>query len=303
MPVVRRREDQLQPETDMAKVSVVIPSRNEKLLAKTVDDIFAKATGEIEVIVILDGPTSYPLPAERPSLKFIRKAKPEGLRIADNDGARVATGKYLLKTDAHCMFGEGFDEILKTDMESDWVAVPRRFSLNPDLWLPKPHPGVDYFYLGCPWTDPLFLMRNRHWKSKASHSRHIPIDDQMTIHGSMWFTTLDHFRNRIGGLDEERFGSFAGEPQEIVLKTWLGGGRVIINKNTWYAHLHSAMQRPRGYRLTKAEMLDGYIASAHYWTENKWEDRIHDFDWLIEKFWPVPSWPKNWREYYEETNE
>ena len=287
----------------MAKVSVVIPSRNEKLLAKTVDDIFAKATGEIEVIVILDGPTSYPLPAERPSLKFIRKAKPEGLRIADNDGARVATGKYLLKTDAHCMFGEGFDEILKTDMESDWVAVPRRFSLNPDLWLPKPHPGVDYFYLGCPWTDPLFLMRNRHWKSKASHSRHIPIDDQMTIHGSMWFTTLDHFRNRIGGLDEERFGSFAGEPQEIVLKTWLGGGRVIINKNTWYAHLHSAMQRPRGYRLTKAEMLDGYIASAHYRTENKWEDRIHDFDWLIEKFWPVPSWPKNWREYYEETNE
>ena len=32
----------------MAKVSVIIPSRNEEWLAKTVDDIFTKATGEKE---------------------------------------------------------------------------------------------------------------------------------------------------------------------------------------------------------------------------------------------------------------
>ena len=287
----------------MAKVSIVIPSRNEKFLVRMVDDIFAKARGEIEVIVIVDGPTSFPLPLERPSLHLIEKDEPEGLRIAINDGARAATGKYLLKADAHCMFGEGFDEILQADCEDNWVVTARRFSLNASLWEPIPHPGVDYFYLGCPWIDPQFLMRNRHWTSKAKKCQHILIDDQMTMHGSMWFAPLAHFHNTIQGLDEERFGSFGAEPQEISLKTWLGGGRLIINKKTWYAHLHSAWQRPRGYRLTDFEMLGGYIASAHYWVENQWEHRVHDFDWLIEKFWPVPSWPKNWRKYYERDNE
>ena len=279
-------------------VSVIIPSRNEKWLKRTVEDVFAKARGNIEVIVVLDGPTKHALPEERSNLRFIAKPEAEGLRKAINDAARVATGEYLMKTDAHCMFGEGFDEILRTDMEDNWVAVARRLSLNASLWQPVPHPGVDYFYLGCPWTDPLFLMRNRHWKKRARRRRHIPIDDQMTIHGSMWFTTLDHFRG-IRGLFEEGFGGFPGEPQEVALKTWLGGGRVIINKNTWYAHLHSAAQRPRGYRLTRADMLDGYVESAHYWVENRWEERIHDFDWIVKKFWPLPNWPENWREYYE----
>jgi len=46
--------------------------------------------------------------------------------------------------------------------------------------------------------------------------------------------------------------------------------------------------------------------SAHYWVENKWDERIHDFDWLIDKFWPLPTensrhklekyyWPDEWR--------
>ena len=37
------------------KVSVIVPSRNEIFLNKTVEDLFRTATGEIEVIVILDG--------------------------------------------------------------------------------------------------------------------------------------------------------------------------------------------------------------------------------------------------------
>jgi hypothetical protein len=44
--------------------------------------------------------------------------------------------------------------------------------------------------------------------------------------------------------------------------------------------------------------------------ENKWKERVHDFGWLVEKFWPLPTvetkmrgekyvWPENWKEYYE----
>jgi glycosyltransferase involved in cell wall biosynthesis len=282
----------------MAKVSIAVPSRNEKLLAQTVEDIFAKATGDIEVIVVLDGPTDYAIPLERVGLTLLRKPVAEGLKPAINDASKVATGKYLMKTDAHCMFGEGFDEILQADCEDNWVTTARRFTLIPHLWEPKPHPGVDYYYLGCPWTDPLRLLRSRHWKSKSSHLRHVLIDDQMCIHGSMWLMPLDHFRSRIG-LYDNRFGSFAGEPEEIEMKTWLGGGRVIINKKTWYAHLHTVM-RDKGYVFPQKEVQDRRELMTRYWTTNKWEGRIYDFDWLIEKFWGLPNWPKNWREFYEE---
>ena len=89
----------------MAKVSVIIPSRNERYLLDTVRSLFTKAAGEIEVIVVLGGPTTHLLPDEQPGLKFIRKPNPEGLISAINDAVGIATGKYLLKTDAHCMFG------------------------------------------------------------------------------------------------------------------------------------------------------------------------------------------------------
>src|SRR3972149_8272953 len=65
---------------NMAKVSVLIPSRNEKYLTKTVDGIFAKATGNIEVIIVLEGPTSYRLPHKRNNLILIQKPQAEGLR-------------------------------------------------------------------------------------------------------------------------------------------------------------------------------------------------------------------------------
>ncbi len=283
----------------MALLSIIIPSRNEKLLAKTVDDIYAKATGEIEVIVVIDGKTDYPLPKMRPNLTLIKKSKAEGLKVAINDAAEIAKGKYLMKTDAHCMFGEGFDEILQNDCKDNWVVIARRYTLNPALWEPKPGNSVDYYYLGCPWTNPdLFIMKNRHWKSKVKKMEHILIDDVMTIHGSMWFTTVNHFLNRIGGLDEESFGEFAGEAHEIPLKTWLGGGRVVINKKTWYAHVFMTHIKKK-YPISMKALLKEYEDSTRYWTENKWEGRIHDFDWLIEKFWKLPNWPDNWRDYYE----
>jgi hypothetical protein len=39
----------------MSRVSVIIPSRNERFLAPTVADVLSKAAGEIEVITTLDG--------------------------------------------------------------------------------------------------------------------------------------------------------------------------------------------------------------------------------------------------------
>ena len=116
----------------MAKLSVIIPSRQEQYLSQTVDDIFNKAAGEIEVIVVCDeGLQDLTL---RPGLIVLTKEGKPGMKSAINQALAVATGEYLMKCDAHCMFGEGFDEILKADCEDNWIVIPRRYSLAAETW-------------------------------------------------------------------------------------------------------------------------------------------------------------------------
>ena len=105
-----------------------------------------------------------------------------------------------------------------------------------------------------------------------------------------------HVIKRIGGLQEEGYGTFIGEPQEIGNKTWLGGGRVIVNKKTNYAHLHKGKRWGRGYSIGKHGLQKGNLYSVDYWINNRWKERKHDLSWLIEKFWPVPTWDENWQE-------
>ncbi len=98
---------------------------------------------------------------------------------------------------------------------------------------------------------------------------------------------------RIGKLQEEGYGTFIGEPQEVGLKTWLGGGKQVRNKKTWYAHLHKGSQWGRGYHVSKSELERGNRYSVDYWMNNRWPNRTHDIEWLIERFWPVPTWPED----------
>jgi glycosyltransferase involved in cell wall biosynthesis len=94
-------------------VSVIIPARNETFLSETIEDIFSKAKEAIEIIVVLDGtPAVSPL-KEGPNLHIIRFGKPRGMRKAINTGVSIAQGKYIMKSDAHCMYDKGLDVILK----------------------------------------------------------------------------------------------------------------------------------------------------------------------------------------------
>jgi glycosyltransferase involved in cell wall biosynthesis len=296
----------------MARVSVIVPSRNEIFLKRTVDDIFAKAVDDIEVIVVVDGATIYSLPKERPNLIFLKNSLPEGLRPAMNNAANIASGKYIMRIDAHCAIGLGFDEILKKNIEDNWIVVPRHYELDVELWQPKLETVSDYRYLGFPWNSDPFIIRNMKWYTRdleRSNSKY-DIDDQMTFPGCVWFTSKNHYVNRLGGMTVEGYGKFAEEMQQIGLKTWLGGGKVMINKKVWFAHWAVKEKLRTSFPLNHTENIVGCIYNAHYWTENKWYERKYDFDWIIEKFWPLPSpghrtnrerysWPLNWRDYYE----
>lgn len=285
----------------MNKVSFLIPSRNEELLVKTIDDIFAKATGEIEVIAVVDGPTAFPLPAPRANLSVIIKQEPLGLRSAINDAAAIASGQYLCKVDGHCTFAQGFDEVLQADCEPDWVVVPRLNNLDGS--------STDYYYLSCPWNHPkYFQMQSCPWNTRTKARPKPQIDAIMAFQGSMWFMHTRYWRQQLHGIaPETTFGPFC-EHQEISLKTWLGGGQVMVNKKTWYVHNHQA-NTSRGYHRSSGLLVKSHIAVAHYFADNQWPKRIHNFAWLIDRFWPLPTektlgpgeifyWPEDWKSYY-----
>lgn len=284
----------------MAKVSVIIPARNEQFLARTVADVFEKARGEIEVIAVLDGYWPDPILEDRPNLILIHHGAARGMRASINHAAAVATGEFLLKTDAHCMFAEGFDEVLKADCDGDWIVIPARYSLDAENWeiLKTGRPRVDYHYLSYP-SAPGLGIHGSVWLERARERKDNPafdLDDEMSFQGSAWFMTRRHFTDFLGGMSEVGYGTFIQEPQEIGLKTWLGGGRIVVNKRTWYAHLHKGKKYGRGYYLSKREAKAGNDFSCDFWFNNKWADRVHDFAWLIDKFWPVPTWPTDWKE-------
>lgn len=275
----------------MEKVSVIIPSRNEVFLQHTIDDILSKAKGEIEVIAVLDG--YWPSPPLKPDdrLIILHRGKPMGLRNAVNAASEIATGKYLMKCDAHCMFGEGFDIIMAADCEKDWISVPRRYSLDAENWCRKKKMPVDYLYIediyrgaGClegkVWDA---MNRNKELKNKE-------IDDLLTFQGSCWFMHKEYFF-WMDKFDEENYGTFRKEPQEISFKCWLSGGRVIRNKKTWYAHLHKGKKYGRMYHASRSDWRKGDEYNKKWLTNEAWDSpkRTKDFRWLIEKFNP-PGW-------------
>ena len=281
----------------MAKVSIIIPSRNEQFLPQTVDDIFTKATGEIEVIAILDGYWPDPILKDRPNLIIIHRGAAQGMRSAINSAAAIASGTYLLKCDAHCMFGEDFDEILQADCEENWVAVPRRKRLDAENWCIQDvgKPDIDYCFLSYP-DDPNDFggpgLNGKLWKERNRDGglRDDLIVDLMSAQGSCWFMPRDYFY-QLELMDDASYGTFWNEFQEIGLKCWLSGGRVIRNKKTWYAHLHKGRKYGRGYHLGKSTLNQGAKHTKKWMRFGEaWDKQTLPLSYLIERFWPVPSW-------------
>jgi hypothetical protein len=283
----------------MAKVSIIIPSRNERFLSQTVTDIFTHATGDIEILVNLDGYWQNPPLPDDKRLTIIHRGVAKGMRAGINACAAIAKGKYLLKTDAHCSFAEGFDEVLQSECEDNWIVVPRRLSLNGEEWKPNPKESIDYEHIFYPLTEGHEPgLHARPWLDRGRQRRDVLLDEDMSWQGSFWFMTLEHFHKRLGGMSEEGYGIFMGEPQELGFKTQLGPweGKLMRNKKTWIAHLHKGRQYGRGYSMGDEVRKPGNAYSFDFWWNNRWTERKHDIEWLFDKFWPLPGWPDNWRE-------
>jgi glycosyltransferase involved in cell wall biosynthesis len=294
----------------MAKVSVIIPSRNEPYLPQTLRDIYAGAAGDIEVIVVLDGEKQpeYNLP-EYKGLRLLHNPEVKGLRWCVNHAVDVAKGKFIMKIDAHCTIGEGWDEILKADCDDNWMVVPRRYFWDAPKWdycynKDGSISCVDAHYYFYPYLRPYSpRLTTRPWPERAEARKHILVDEDMGMQGSLWFMQKSLF-HRLGGFNQYGYGTFSSEPEELNLKLQLGPleGKVMRNKKTWYAHWQKPAaqwwNRPAAEvgRVSDLERTAGNWYCFIYWFRNQWAERVHDFEWLVDKFWPVPTWPDNWRQ-------
>jgi hypothetical protein len=284
----------------MPIVGIIIPARNEPYLTKTVDDVFAKARGDIRVYVALEG--YYPREWDKTTDKYpgrlitIHHGQPHGMRSSINQCANIAIEcDHLMKTDAHCQFSEGFDEILKRDCPSKTVMVPRRLRLDPEKWeiMKDGRPPVDYEYIAYP-NGGDGGMKGRVWEQRARDRAGIMIDDLMCAQGSCWFMPRSYFYE-LDLMDEANYGSFWKEMLEISLKAWLSGGKMLVNKNVWYGHWHKDR---RGYSMEDADLKKAVEYSNKWLTdESGWKKQIRPIWTLIQQFNP-PGWPED---YYRMT--
>lgn len=263
------------------KLSIIIPSYKDPLLHKTIDSLLESSElgADMEIIVVLDGYTPAKPIKDDPRVKIHSIEKNRGMRNAINSGVNISKGEYIMKCDEHCMFDKGFDVKLLADIQENWVVIPRRYKLDVEKWIicEDDKRPVDY--------DKLVIHPEKiggmDWVSRTKERKDILIDETMVFQGSCWVMSRKHW-DFLGKLQEEGYGTFAQEALEIALKTWLGGGRVIVNKKTWYAHKHRRFGRVS--QADRSEVSAGNVYSRDFWINNRWDKRIHDLDWLMKRF-------------------
>ena len=275
-------------------VSIVIPARTERYLNKTIESVLKAATGEIEIFVVLDGYGDTPYePIIDKRVKYISLPLPVNYERRKRQGINAAIsisyGKYVMWLDAHCVLAEGFDEVLAKDCEDDWIVVPRRMRLDPKTWTaknPEGRPPIDYEYFM--WQ---YLKRNRlagyKWEIKSRAKTDVPIDDIMVCQGSLVFMSRKHY-DRMGFMKVEGYTGWGQEGEEVCLTTILNGGRAVVNKNTWYAHLHKGQMHGRMYKWTNVQ--PSYNYSFNYWV-NKHRDFFVE---TVNRFMPLPNYTSDW---------
>lgn len=265
-------------------ISAIIPAYNEPYLQRTIDNLLDSAGGDIEIITVLDGYWPDPTIKDHPKVTLIHNGKSCGMRSAINSAARIAKGEYLLKCDAHCAFDKDFDTKLKADCEHNYTVVPVRYSLDPVKWQRKPDKKYEFEYIAS--GD----LKGKRWPEYASRVNGQKIVDLMTFQGSCWFMHKEFFE-KIGGLDDVNYGGMGREAQEICLKTWLIGGRCVLNRNTWYAHWSKSKKDIK--HSNRKEKLKSVEYATDIWLNDKWPPATRNLQWLIDRFSPVPTWETN----------
>ena len=260
-------------------ITIIIPSRTELYLNNTIRDVLKKATGEIELIVVLDGYTWPQLMKqeriEDPRVKYLTLPLPDDLarhkRQGINAAVSIANGEYLCWMDAHCVVAPGFDEQLVKDCQDNWVMVPSRYPIDIKSWDRRNwehnRPPVDYVY----WRWLIMqkgAFKQYRWDKRAEERKDIPIDDIMTCQASFVFMKKSWFK-KMGFMETKGYMGWGQEGEELCLTTIYNGGRAVVDKNTWYAHIRKSQLPYLMYKMVSASK--SYAYGFKHWVHEERE--------------------------------
>ena len=302
------------------ELSIIIPARNEMFLAKTVEDILKNIKADTEIIVVADENWPDPPILQHERVNIIVPQRVLGQRGGANMACKLAKGKYVMKVDGHCSFDKGFDRKMIEGFKDDAVMVPVMRNLwafdwkcydcgwkkyqgptpkecldcgsknikRKMIWKGKERPqSVSY----CFDSTPHFQYFNE-WKKTKKYKEQLKtgFTETMSLQGSCFMCTKKLYEEL--NLCDEKLGNWGNQGIEVACKAWLSGHRVLVNHNTWYAHMFRTQggdfsfpyeNGGRAVQRTKQKTKD------LFWN-NKWDKQTRPLSWLIEKFWPVRGW-------------
>ncbi len=313
-------------------LSVIVPARNEDWIAQTVINFLENKRGKTEMIVVLDGAWAEPGIPDHPDVTVLYFPQSIGQRAATNQGVRLSKAKWVAKCDAHVAFDEGFDVKLLAKTEDNWTIIPALYNLHCFNWkcdkcgnewyqgaIPKrcQLAGTDgnkpeHINPNCDSTSfqrkVIFKPRlnkrsefyrfdtNLHFQYHGSRKSHPDssgdIAESMSAQGSFFMLTRKKYWEL--GICDETFGSWGAQGTEVACKTWLSGGRLVVNKTTWYAHLFRT-QEGFGfpYPQSQSQIEQARAFSKKLFLDNTWEGQIYPLLWLIDKFAPLENGGKH----------
>lgn len=182
------------------ELSIVIPSKSEPYLEKTVQDLWEHSEAETEVLFEED--TGI------------------GQRMTTNNLVKRAQGKYIMKVDAHCSFSQGFDKKLLAIIDDKTILAPLLLPLDAEQWVINGHKQMAQFVF-----DTNFVMQ--HVKGDAGET--------MCLQGSAWMVSKDNYW--AWNLGDESMPSWGGQGTELGIKAFLNGGRCMTTAEAYYGHL------------------------------------------------------------------
>jgi len=292
-------------------LSILIPSRNEMWLNNTIEDILKNIESDTEVLVGLDGQWgTEPIP-QHDRVTVVYYPESIGQRAITNRLCKLSNAKYVMKIDAHCAFDKGFDRKLIEGMNDNWTVAPAMKNLHVFDWvcecgfrkyqgptIPCPECGkemtrdVKWYAKPSPFSTAYRFNNQLEFKYWGGYKERQVGDivDTLSLQGSCFMLT----REKYWELDicDESWGSWGGQGAEVSLKTWLSGGEVKVNKNTWYAHLFRTQGGDFSFPYPNPghEQKQAKNTLRDTFLNDKWPKAKHDLQWLLNKFGPVPDW-------------
>jgi len=224
-------------------LSIIIPSYKDPLLKNTINDLLLNAEGQIELIAVLDG---YWVKPEEvvvdKRVKYVHLGKNRGMRGAINAGVLVSSGEYIMRTDEHCIFAKGYDKAMTDNCQANWIMTAVRYFLDPVKW--------ERMDIKPVYHEKLKIRGNKfegqRWFERDKKQKDVMISETMAMQGSMWVMSRKWW-DTIGELETEGYGPHYQDSHEMIFKTWKLGGKMMLNKNTWYAHKHYSFPRSHKY--------------------------------------------------------